>query len=368
MAQTYDFSDLKKIINLNSYTKNKIGVDENGKIFANWMQKLGYETITHQREKIGNHLLFKSAHDKGEKILLLGHLDTVFPPMSFEHFSEDDDWIYGPGVCDMKGGNIVALEALRNIHQKFGNIKNIDMLLVSDEETGSDDSKELTLSLAKDYDYCLVYEAAGKDGEVVTGRKGVGTFFIDIKGKASHAGNEYTKGINANLEAAHKLIALTSLTDLDKGTTVNVGKLEGGIGANTISPHAKLTVELRYTSSYERDRVLKGFEKVIQNSHVSGIESALSGGIQRDVMSENEKQLQFLKKIEAITQEKIPTEKRGGVSDANHMASQGVITLDGFGPFGDGDHTIHERANKESLIKRIALSTQIFTAFMEKTL
>ena len=365
MAKAYEFSNLKKIINLNSYTKNKVGVDENGKIFANWMKKLGYKSIVHQREEIGNHILFTSSCDSGAKLLLLGHLDTVFPPMSFENFSEDEEWIYGPGVCDMKGGNIVALEALRNIHKKFGNIKNIDMLLVSDEETGSDDSKELTLSLAKDYDYCLVYEAAGENGEVVTGRKGVGTFFIDIKGEASHAGNEYTKGINANLEAAHKLIALTKLTNLEKQTTVNVGKLEGGLGANTISPHAKLTVELRYTNTKERDRVLKSFDEIVENSTVSGTKATLSGGIQRDVMLKNDKQLQFLEKIEAITKIKIKTEQRGGVSDANHMASKGVITLDGFGPFGDGDHTIHERANKESFLKRIELSTKIFTAFME---
>ncbi len=365
MAKNYDFSELKRLINLNSYTKNKLGVDENGKIFITWMEELGFESVSHQRKEIGNHLLFKSSQDEGKKVLLLGHLDTVFPPMSFEHYHDDEEWIYGPGVCDMKGGNMVALEALRNVHKEFGEIKNIDMLLVSDEETGSDDSKELTLSLAENYDYCLVYEAAGKNGEVVTGRKGVGTFFIDIKGKASHAGNEYIKGINANLEAAHKLIALTELTNLELGTTVNVGKLEGGIGANTISPHAKLTVELRYTSSHERDRVLKGFAEIVKNNHVEGIESELSGGIQRDVMAPNEKQLDFLKKIEEISGVKILAEQRGGVSDANHMASQGVVTIDGFGPFGDGDHTIHERAEKKSFGERIELSTQILTAFIQ---
>lgn len=364
MIKNYDFSQLKSLIDLNSYTKNKIGVDKNGKIFASWMKSIGFECTVFDRKEIGNHLLFCSAKTQGKKVLLLGHLDTVFPPMSFEHFSEDEEWIYGPGVCDMKGGNMVALEALRNIYKDFGEIKNIDMLLVSDEETGSDDSKELTLGLAKEYDYCLVYEAAGKNGEVVTSRKGVGTFFIDIEGKATHAGNEYQKGINANLEAAHKLIALTKLTNLDKETTVNVGKIEGGIGANTISPHAKLIVELRYTSTKERDRVLNDFEKITKISHVDGVKSTLAGGIQRDVMQENEKQLEFLNKIEAILGICIPVEHRGGVSDANHMASKGVVTLDGFGPFGDGDHTINERASKESYLQRVDLSTKVLSAFM----
>jgi glutamate carboxypeptidase len=365
MLNSYNFSELKKIIDINSYTKNKMGVDKNGEIFASWMRDIGFKCTVYERKEIGNHLLFKSSKKEGKKLLLLGHLDTVFPPSSFEHFSEDESWIYGPGVCDMKGGNMVALEALRNIHKKFGEIKNIDMLLVSDEETGSDDSKTLTLGLAKEYDYCLVYESAGKNGEVVTGRKGVGTFFIDIEGKATHAGNEYRQGINANLEAAHKLIALTKLTNLEKGTTVNVGKIEGGIGANTISPSAKLTVELRYTSIDERKRVLKGFDEITNNSYVDGTKSLLSGGIQRDVMLENDKQLEFLKEIEEIYGESILKEKRGGVSDANHMASAGVITLDGFGPFGDGDHTINERANKKSYLQRIRLSTKIFSSFMK---
>jgi len=205
MSKRYDFKELASIININSYAKNKKGVDENARIFASWMEDLGYETETYVREEIGNHVHFISPKKEGKKLLLLGHLDTVFPPDTFEGFREDEAWIYGPGVCDMKGGNFVALEALRGLKEHYHDIYNIDMLLVSDEESGSDDSKALTQELAKGYDYCLVFEAAGKNSEVVVGRKGVGTFFIDITGKASHAGNEYSSGINANLEAAQKL-------------------------------------------------------------------------------------------------------------------------------------------------------------------
>ncbi len=360
------FLELKKIIELNSYTKNKKGVDKNSKIFSNWMHELSFSVEEFKRENIGNHLLFRSLKREGKKLLLLGHLDTVFPPNSFEKFDEDKEWIYGPGVCDMKGGNYIALQSLRNIKEKYNNIYNIDFLLVSDEETGSDDSKYVTMELAKEYDYCLVFEAAGKNGEVVVGRKGVGTFFIDIKGKAAHAGNSYTQGINANLEAARKIISLTELTDLSLGTTVNVGKMEGGIGANTISPNAKLSVEIRYTSADERDRVLKSLHEIVHNSSIIGIESSLSGGIQRDVMQHNDEKLEFLNTLEEVTQTKFLTENRGGVSDANIIASMGVVTLDGFGPFGDGDHTIHERANKKSFIERIELVTKIFEGFMDQ--
>jgi len=360
-----DFSELKRIIEINSYTKNKEGVDKNGDIFKTWMEELGYQCQLHERGDVGNHLHFVSPKREGKKLLLLGHLDTVFPPESFETFREDEAWIYGPGVCDMKGGNYVALQALRNTYKAYKKIENIDFLLVSDEETGSDDSKYLTAKLAPDYDYCLVFEAAGKNGEVVIARKGVGTFFIDIEGKASHAGNHYADGIDANLEASFKLQELVKLTNLEEGTTVNVGKIEGGIGANTISPKARLTFEIRYTKTSQKEYLLKEIERIVNTSYVDGSKATLSGGIQRDVMEANRKQHDFLEQINSLCHCHLPTEKRGGVSDANIVASHGTTTLDGFGPFGDGDHTVKERASKKSFSERIELVTQIFKEFQK---
>jgi len=361
--QTFDFSKLQQLIEINSWTKNKEGVDHNGNIMAQWMDELGYELKRHERGHIGDHLHFVSSTKEGKRLLLLGHLDTVFPPESFEGFREDEEWIYGPGVCDMKGGNVIAYEALQNIYNEFGEIHNIDFLLVSDEETGSDDSKFLSAKLASDYDYCMVFEAAGVNGEVVEARKGVGTFFIDITGKAAHAGNHYVDGVDANAEAALKLMELKKLTNLQAQTTVNVGKIEGGIGANTISPHAKLTFELRYTNAEERDRVLEAIDRIVAVSYVEGTISELSGGIQRDVMEPSPEQEAFIAKINALYSITLPTERRGGVSDANIISSNGVATLDGWGPYGDGDHTIHERASKASFDERLELVSNIFRDF-----
>ena len=358
-------TDLQQLININSYTKNKDGVNEISKLMTSWLGDLGFNDVCYERETIGNHHLYTTSKTKGIKILLLGHNDTVFPQGKFEHYAEDEKWIYGPGVCDMKGGNMVALQALRNVYEKNGKIENIDFLLVSDEETGSDDSKELSSKIALDYDVCFVFEAAGENLEVVTGRKGVGTFTISIEGKAAHAGVRYAEGINANLEAAYKLIELTKLTNLEIGTTVNVGKITGGIGANTISPHCELLLELRYTQNSERDQLLNALDEITNTSHVEGTKSTLSGLIQRDVMETNDAQLELIKKIEALSGEKLPTEQRGGVSDANIVASQGVLTLDGFGPFGDGDHTVNERALKSSFEQRINLMTNILTHHQE---
>ena len=359
-------NDLKKVVEINSYTKNKEGVNLVGEIFDEWFEALGFETTIYKRDHIGDHRHYKSLYVKNSpKLLLLGHIDTVFPPGKFEYFTEDDEWVYGPGVCDMKGGNIVLLEALRQLTCKDLKIQNIDILFVSDEETGSDDSKYLTVELAREYDYCFVYEAAGVNLELVTGRKGVGTFFMDVEGKAAHAGNHYSDGCDANLELSYKLQSLVALTNLEKGTTVNIGKIEGGIGANTISPHAKMIFELRYKLLKERDRVLKEIESIIQRSFVDGTTSTLGGGIQRDVMQTSALSLELLKKIEIITKHSISYEERGGVSDANIVSSCGVVTLDGFGPYGDGDHTIKERARKSSFISRIEMSSDLFEHFIK---
>lgn len=357
--------DLEKIVNINSYTQNKHGVDEVGNIMSSWLCQLGYEQILFKRELIGDHILFKSPRTDGIKILLLGHNDTVFPQGYFEEFKEDKDWVYGPGVCDMKGGNIVALEALRNIHKENGVINNIDFLLVSDEESGSDDSKEVTSAIASDYDYCFVFEAAGENLELVTSRKGVGRYIIRIEGKASHAGTSYSKGINANLEGAHKLQKFSELINIEEGSIVNVGKIEGGIGINTVSPHCEMLMEFRFDKKSEQQRIMSEVELITNTSYVEGTKSHADGIVQRGVMEENEKQLELIKYFESLLDISIPTEHRGGVSDANIVASQGVTTLDGFGPYGDGDHTVKERASKSSFVQRIEMMTKILRHYQK---
>jgi glutamate carboxypeptidase len=355
--------DLEKIIKINSYTRNKAGVDEVSKVMTSWMDELGYESIVYERKDIGNHILYTSSKKEGKKILLLGHNDTVFAPHTFDIYKEDKDWIYGPGSCDMKGGNIVALQALRNIFHENKKIYNIDFLLVSDEETGSDDSTFVTSELAADYDYCFVFEAAGPNLEVVTARKGAGTFTIEITGKAAHAGTSFKEGIDANLEASHKLQKLSKLTNLKEGTTVNVGKIDGGIGPNTISPKCVMTLETRFSKNCQRDFILNKLQNISDTSYIKGTSSKLSGLVQRDVMEESNSQLDFIKELEEITNEKILTENRGGVSDANITSSNGLLSIDGFGPYGDGDHTIHERALKSSFEQRINLMTKILKHF-----
>jgi len=358
-----NFEELATLIHCNSHSKNKAGIDEHGEQMVNLLAPLGLAITRYQREHIGDHLLFHSPKCKGKKILLLGHLDTVYPPHTFTEFKEDEQWVYGPGVCDMKGGNFVALNALRNLKAQYGSLYNLDFLLVSDEETGSDDSKHLTAKLASNYDACLVFEAAGKDHEVVIGRKGIATFEIDIIGKAAHAGNHYTDGIDANYALANMLTEMTALTDLKKGSTVNVGKISGGLSANTISPKASMRVEARFKTLKEQQRLLKGIENICFAIEITGVQVEMKGGLQRGVMSPDNLQQQLLDDIAMILDEPLKTEQRGGVSDANVVSAAGVPTLDGFGPYGDGDHTVNERALKRSFELRIEQVTRILSAW-----
>jgi len=360
----YDFSELAALIEINSYTRNKAGVDEVTQRYSSHMRALGYQVKLHPREDIGDHVHYVSPKKNGTKILALGHFDTVFPPGTFTEFSQDDAWIYGPGVCDMKGGNHVLLEALRNIKAQFGAIHNIDVLMVSDEETGSDDSKHLTVELAKDYDFCMVFEAAGVNQDVVIARKGIATYHIELEGKAAHAGNHYSEGADANLAAAHMLVSLVALTDIEKGTTVNAGKIQGGIGANTVSPKAKLIVEARFTQQSERDRVLAAFAEICAHPKVEGVRAFVNGGLQRDVMQPSDTQREFIRHIESVLGQNLVLEHRGGVSDANVTASAGLATIDGFGPYGDGDHTVRERACKKSYLQRIDDVTKILGSIL----
>lgn len=362
-----DFNELASLIRCNSYSKHKAGVDAHGEQMIELAAPLGYTLTRYQREHIGDHLLLRAPRGAGKKILLLGHLDTVYPPDTFVEFSQDDDCVYGPGVCDMKGGNWVALNALRQLKHTYGKLHNIDWLLVSDEEIGSDDSKALTTKIAKQYDACLVFEAAGKNHELVVARKGIATYTITITGKAAHAGNHYRDGIDANFALANMLMEMSALTDLKRGSTVNVGKIQGGIGANTISPSATMVVEARFTKASEQQRLLEGIENICLAIEVTGVSVKLEGGLQRGVMAPTDKQSALLSEINEILGYDLPVEHRGGVSDANTAAATGTPTLDGFGPYGDGDHTIHERAIKSSFALRIEQVTQILASLCYQT-
>ena len=347
---------LVSLVEVNSYTRNPQGVNQVGDKVSAFLRELGFEETRYERREIGDHRRFHRA-GTGKKVLFSCHLDTVFPPdLGFNHCKLGDEVSTGPGVIDMKGGVTVLLHALKML-DAIGQRTASDLTLFfsADEETGSEDARGLIESEARGKDFGLVFECGGAHGEVVSARKGVGTFRIDIEGKAAHAGNDYARGINANLEAAHKLIELQALTHLEVGTTVNVGQICGGIGANTISPSSNLVIDFRYKLPEEADRFVHRLEQVVAHSHVSGTRSQLSGRIQRPVMVETDATRQFITLVGEASGGAVKAEQRGGVGDANFLAALGVPTLDGFGPSGGKDHTPEEFMVTRTLFERIEL-------------
>jgi glutamate carboxypeptidase len=344
------------LVQINSYTGNPEGVNRAGDQVAAFLKDLGFDETRYERERIGDHrLLVRSG--SGKQILFSCHLDTVFPPdMGFNLCLVGDPVTTGPGVIDMKGGITILLFTLMMLKDlellpSFG----YHIFFSTDEETGSEDARPLVEAQAQGKDYGLVFECGGSNAEVVSARKGVGTFRIEIDGKAAHAGNDYARGVNANLEAAHKLIAIQGLTNLEIGTTVNVGQIGGGIGANTISPNAFLLIDFRYAADEEGDRIVSMIDEQTKTAYVEGTRSRMSGSIQRPVMVETGATRQFAKLVNRASEGTVYTEKRGGVGDANFIAFAGTPTLDGFGPIGGKDHTVEEFMYTRSLFERIEL-------------
>ncbi len=347
---------LTQIVEINSFTRNPGGVNRVGDAVSGFLKELGFAETRFYRQEIGDHRLF-TRPGRGRRVLFSCHLDTVFPPeMGFDRCHVGTPRTTGPGVIDMKGGIIVLLATLKMLAdlERSPDLA-LSIFFGSDEETGSEDSRPLIEDVAKNHDYAFVFECGGDHGEVVSARKGVGTFRIEIQGKAAHAGNDYPRGINANLEAAHKLIAIQNLTSLDHGTTVNVGQISGGIGANTISPSASLVIDFRYTAAEEADRVVTSLNELTRQNFVPGTVSRLDGRVQRPVMNETESTRRFAELVRDVSGGVIQCEKRGGVGDANLIAALGIPTLDGFGPTGKNDHTADEFMETETLFHRIEL-------------
>jgi glutamate carboxypeptidase len=347
---------LVSLCDTNSFTGNRDGVNRVGDLVSAFLRRLDFAETRFERQEIGDHRLF-TRPGPGKKILFSCHLDTVFPPeMGFDRCVVGEPLTTGPGVIDMKGGITVLCHALRMLDVLGRRPRAAcSIFFTADEETGSEDGRPLIEAEARGKDYGLVFECGGAKGEVVSARKGVGTFRIDIEGRAAHAGNDYARGVNANLEAAHKLIDIQGLTRVELGTTVNVGQMTGGIGANTISPTANLVVDVRYTAPEEADRVVAALEQATARAAVPGTRSRLSGRIQRPVMVETEATCALLSDLCEAGGNAVSAEHRGGVSDANLIAAVGVPTLDGLGPSGAKDHTAEEHMVTSSLFERIVL-------------
>lgn len=298
------------------------------------------------------HLLWPAAC---QRVLLLGHFDTVFPVGTIRSrpFTVRDDVATGPGVCDMKAGIVQMFTALRLI----GSTSAVGVLLTCDEETGSVTSRQLIEREARRSGAVLVCEAATPEGHLKVARKGGSVYRLTVAGRAAHAGAEPQRGVNATVEVAHQILRLGTLgASGDGATSVTPTLLSAGTTTNTVPERASLAVDVRAWSRDELERVdhaIRGLVPFLPEATL-----AVQGGINRYPMSP-ELTLPLLELAQSVARELGTPSPSGayanGASDGNFTTALGVPTLDGLGAIGGGAHTADEYVCLDRMPERTAL-------------
>ncbi|MGA7758487.1 MAG: M20 family metallopeptidase [Ilumatobacteraceae bacterium] len=270
------------------------------------------------------------------RVLLLGHHDTVFPTgaLAARPFTVADGRVTGPGVFDMLAGIVQALHGLATLDDLSG----VELLFSADEEVGSGASRELIEERARACGAVLVLEPSADGGALKTGRKGCGTFDVVVQGRASHAGLEPEKGVNALVEMAHQVLAINELGRPEVGTTVTPTVASAGTADNVVPAQGRIKVDVRVESADEKDRVEAAMAGLRPIDPESTIE--VSGAINRPPMPESASAT-LMPLAEAVAPG-LAGYAVGGGSDGNFTAAIGVPTLDGLGAVGGGAHADHE--------------------------
>jgi glutamate carboxypeptidase len=283
------------------------------------------------------------------RVLLVGHLDTVWPMGTLAELPFDvrDGRATGPGVFDMKAGLVQGVHALRSLDDLDG----VTFLVTSDEETGSLGSRALIEDEARGARAALVLEPSA-DGALKTARKGVSMYGVHVRGRAAHAGLEPEKGVNALVELAHQVLALTAIARPEVGTTVTPTVARAGTVTNVVPEEASADVDVRCATPDEQQRVDAAMRSL--RAVVAGADVRITGGPNRPPMpaSSSADLFALASKLAAFTVSGVEV---GGGSDGNFTAGVGTPTLDGLGAVGDGAHARHEWADVDAMPVRAKL-------------
>ncbi len=353
--------ELEELVRLETPTTDKAAVDRCGRLLQSRLEALGASVERFPQEKVGDMFLASwHADAPGPAILFLTHSDTVWPLGTLVERPpriDDEGRFLGPGAIDMKGGIVIVLTAIRALVER-GELprRPLRVLVTSDEELGSRYSEQLIMETAADCGLVLVMEPATKEGALKTWRKGVATYELLTGGRASHAGNAPEQGINAIVEMAQQICALNDMNDLQRGTSVSVTVVEGGITTNVIPPRATARVDVRTLSV----RALEEVDEAILalQPRVPGARLTVTRHHRRAPMERNERMIAAFNQardIGAALGLTVREDGSGGGSDGNFTAAAGIPTLDGLGPQGDGLHAEHEHVIINSLPQRAAL-------------
>ena len=361
--------DLVAMVNVDCGTYVTAGVNEIADIMQGRFQERGWnvERIPHSPAEgdpqLGDLLVatLTGPGRKGRRVLLVGHMDTVFPEGTAVErpFRSEGSTAYGPGVSDMKGGLLEGYYAASCLQDAgFEDLGSITYVCNPDEEIGSPFSGPFILERAKDADVCFVLEGARENGDIVSSRKGVRDSRIVIRGRAAHAGVEPERGRSATLQAAHTTIALHDLNGRWPGVTVNVGVIQGGIRPNVVAEQCELHVDVRAVTAKDFEEALAEVERRARETVVPDVTVEVLTESGFPPMEKTEATARLVERAKAIAAElgfEVKDAATGGASDANPVAGMGVPTLDGLGPIGGADHAPGEWLDLESVVPRTAM-------------
>jgi len=333
----------------------------------------GFESVGYSVKRIPGHssggMLHARPTDRGNSRpaqLLLGHYDTVWPLGTLEEmpFEHDGDIVRGPGVYDMKGGVAQALMAIETLcHFNIQPAATPHVFLNSDEEIGSRESRRYIESLAPHMNRVFVLEPSlGLSGRLKTARKGIARFTVTVRGEAAHAGLDPGAGASAILELSHVIQTLFALNDFDRGITVNVGTIDGGLRPNVVAPESQAVIDVRVETKEDGDWVtaeILGLEPAID-----GTSLIIEGGFGRPAMERTPANRQLWRLACTLGDElglQLEEGLAGGGSDGN-FTSLYTATLDGLGAVGDGAHARHEHLRLGRSIEHAALLTLLLMA------
>ena len=298
------------------------------------------------------------------RVLLLGHLDTVWPAGTLSRLPAQlsDGQLTGPGVFDMKAGIVQALAAVALLISQGVDVSAVGLLLTTDEETGSRASRGVIAAAITEAKAVLVFEPSA-GGALKTERKGTSWYRIKFHGRAAHAGLDPERGINATVEAAAFVMATATWGDQGAGTTVTPTLLHAGTTSNTVPVLAELTLDVRAWTATEQQRIDAKVRTWRANHPEARIE--IDGGIDRPPL-ESSASLELFAIAQQVAQAlglpELHSCAVGGASDGNLTAAAGVATLDGLGAVGDGAHADHEWALASAMAERAALTAGIIKA------
>ena len=360
----------KKLVLAESPSDDKSAVDACMDLAAAHAKSLGGRVKRHKQKHFGDVLELRfgpRAKTPKNRILLLGHLDTVWPlgtlktmPCRIAADSTGNQRLYGPGTLDMKAGVAMAFTAIEMLseagHLSSNSANEIILLLNSEEETGSPISRPITEKLAQECRAVYVLEPA-QGLAYKTARKGTGNWRITVHGLAAHAGVDFTRGRSAILELARQIEKIGSWTDLAKGITLNAGVIAGGTKSNVIPAEAWAEIDLRVARRADGPRMEKRFA-ALKPTPGSGCTITIEGGINRPPMERTRGTVQLFRRAQVLASEidwQLTEAATGGASDGNFTSALGIPTLDGMGAVGEGAHATHESILIDHLAPRTAL-------------